>query len=332
MYNKNMKTNTGERIIQYIQAKKRVTAKDLAEFMEISPQALFRQLAKLQQKNQIYKIGSPPKVFYLVKEQIRPENRYESIFDKTLRKIIDENYLIITPTGERKEGFDGFRYWCEKIGQPLEKTAREYVKIWRKYHAYKRGGFIDGTQKLKTTFSRAFVDRLFYLDFYSIERFGKTKLGQLLLYAKQSQNRNFIRELILQIKPSLDTLIKKWRIDAIGFIPPTVKREVQFMKELERNLHLAVEKISIVKVKTEIMVPQKTLNKLSDRIENAQKTIVVDTGRHFRNILLIDDAVGSGSTINETAAQIRAKGICKGKIIGLAITGSFKGFDVISEV
>ena len=52
----------------------------------------------------------------------------------------------------------------------------------------------------------------------------------------------------------------------------------------------------------------------------------------YNNILLIDDAVGSGSTINETAKKIKQKGICKGRVIGLAITGSFKGFDVISEV
>lgn len=37
------------------------------------------------------------------------------------------------------------------------------------------------------------------------------------------------------------------------------------------------------------------------------------------------------ATANETALQIRQKGIAK-KVIGLSITGSFKGFDVISEV
>ena len=104
------------------------------------------------------------------------------------------------------------------------------------------------------------------------------------------------------------------------------------MKELEKNLHLDLRRISIVKAKTEVMVPQKTLNKLADRIENARKTIIVDEKGEHKNILLVDDAVGSGATLNETAAQIRVKGIAKGKIIGLAITGSFKGFDVISEV
>jgi predicted amidophosphoribosyltransferase len=80
------------------------------------------------------------------------------------------------------------------------------------------------------------------------------------------------------------------------------------------------------------MVAQKTLNKLQDRIDNAQQTIIVEDKTPFDNILLIDDAVGSGATLNETAAQIKRKKLCKGRIIGLAIVGSFKGFDIISEV
>ena len=39
-----------------------------------------------------------------------------------------------------------------------------------------------------------------------------------------------------------------------------------------------------------------------------------------------------GATLNETAKKILKKGLCGGKIIGLVITGSLKGFDVISEV
>lgn len=104
------------------------------------------------------------------------------------------------------------------------------------------------------------------------------------------------------------------------------------MRELEKNLHLKIRIVSVVKIKTEVAVPQKTLNKLSDRVENARKTIIVNDKNEYKNILLLDDAVGSGATLNETAAQIRVKVIAKGKIIGLAIIGSFKGFDVISEV
>ena len=104
------------------------------------------------------------------------------------------------------------------------------------------------------------------------------------------------------------------------------------MKQLENKLNLDIRRLSIHKIKTPIVVPQKTLNKIEDRIMNARETIAVDDAGKYGNILLIDDAVGSGSTLNETAKKIKQKGICKGNIIGLAITGSFKGFDVISEV
>ena len=97
-------------------------------------------------------------------------------------------------------------------------------------------------------------------------------------------------------------------------------------------LRLPVRTLSVAKVKTEIIVPQKTLSRLEDRIENAKHTIIVDDTKLYNNILLIDDAVGSGSTLNETAKQIKDKNLLSGTIIGLAITGSFKGFDVISEV
>jgi len=213
----------------------------------------------------------------------------------------------------------------------VPKTAIEYIKTLQKYDVYKKDGLIDGMTKIRSTFSNVYLDKLYYLDFYSIERFGKTKLGQLLLYAKQSQNKTLIKELVLNIKPQIERLIKKYKVDCIGFIPPTVKREIQFMKELERYLNNNLPTLGIVKIKTEIAVPQKTLSKLEDRVENARRTIIVEEKREFNSILLVDDAVGSGSTLNETAAQFK-KLSNKINIIGLAITGSFKGFDIISEV
>jgi len=41
--------------------------------------------------------------------------------------------------------------------------------------------------------------------------------------------------------------------------------------------------------------------------------------------------VGSGSTMNQIAGKLKQKSIAK-KITGLAIVGSFKGFDVITDI
>jgi len=325
-----MVTQTNKRIIEYINKHGQATIKELVDYFAISKQALFRHINNLQAENKITKIGRPPKVYYFLKETQKKEEFYN--IDKALKRYINENYLIITPAGERKDGWEGFVYWCERNNQPVIKTAHEYKKTSDKYKVWQKEGLINGLNKIKNTFKKNYLNYLFYLDFYSIERFGKTKLGQLLLYAKQSQNKKIIKELILAIKPKIEHIIKKYKIDGVGFIPPTVKREVQFMKELENNLSLKIKKINIAKIKTEISVPQKTLSKLSDRIENAKKTIILEEKSFYKNILLIDDAVGSGATLNETAGQVRKKKICSGKIVGLAITGSYKGFDIISEI
>ncbi len=324
-----MEPKTSEKILEYIKNKGQATGSELTHHFGITSRAIRKQLSSLLEQGLIYKIGKPPKVFYLITEdKIKKE---DNTVDEKTKKIIDENFLNITASGERQEGFEGFINWCLKRKDPLEKTAEEYVETLNKYKKYKKEGLINGMYKIKSTFLDTAVDKLFYLDFYSIERFGKTKLGQLLLYAKQSQSKGLIKELIDQIRPQIEELIKKYKIEAVGFIPPTVKREVQLMRELERQLHLTNPKVSLVKVKTPVIVPQKTLNKLEDRIENAKRTIMVDEAKKFKTVLLIDDALGSGATINETAKKIKSQGIAE-TIIGLAITGSFSGFEVISEV
>jgi len=240
--------------------------------------------------------------------------------------------MLITPLGEQLQGVEAFISWCNSRNYDVNKKAIEYAKIFKKYENIRQKDLINGLQKINKTFTEIFVDEVFYLDFYSIEVFGKTKLGLKLLYAKQSQNMRLIKELSDEIKPKVVSLIKEKNIDGILFVPPTVKREIQFMKELEKSLNLSTTPVKISKIKTPIQIPQKTLNKLEDRVENARKTFVVEDNRIFKNVLIIDDAVGSGATINEISGMLKNRKLVTGKVIGLAITGSLKGFDVISEV
>jgi len=321
--------STKQQILEYIKEKGQATSSEMADYLGISRQALFRHLPVLLEQGLIYKVGKPPKVFYFLKEA---SNQPKIQIDDKLEKEIQENYLFVTPAGERLEGVRGFTYWCDRNNLPYEKTAQEYVRTLKKYNSFKEGGLIGGLQKMRSTFGEVYLDEIFYLDFYSIERFGKTKLGQLLLYAKQSQNLQMMKEIIALVKPKVNFIVNKFKVDGIGFVPPTVKRERQLMRVLKNGLEGSLREVSIVKIKTMVAVPQKSLNRIEDRIENAKSTFVVDEDSKFENILLVDDAVGSGATLNEVAKKIRQKNICHGKIIGLAITGSYKGFDVISEV
>jgi len=78
-------------------------------------------------------------------------------------------------------------------------------------------------------------------------------------------------------------------------------------------------------------VPQKSLGKIEERINNAEHTFAVNETVKYKHLLLIDDAVGSGSTMNQIAGKIKQKGIAK-KVTGLAVVGSYKDFDVITDV
>lgn len=326
-----MDQSTSNKIIDYINKNGQATGKELADYIgSITGRAIRKQLKKLLDKNVLYKVGVPPKVYYFLSNKEISEKTIS--VDKSIIDVINSKYIYISPTGELNEGWKGFLLWCKKTNQDEIKTANDYISTLKKYDKYRKYNVINGLPKMKDTFSTVYLDKLFYLDFYSIERFGKTKLGQMLLYSKQSQNISLIRRLTDEIRPQILDIIKNNNIDGVLFIPPTVKREIQFMKELQRSLKLPVRILSVTKIKTDIAIPQKTLLKLEDRVENAKKTIIVDDVNSYKNVLLIDDAVGSGATLNETAKQIKARNLVKGNIIGLAITGSYKGFDVISEV
>ena len=128
-------------------------------------------------------------------------------------------------------------------------------------------------------------------------------------------------------------LIEEFKIEAIGFLPHSILRKVQFLKEFASRLNLTLPRIELTKAyRGEIRVAQKTLGRLEERIQNARETIFAsNTKAHYRRVLLIDDAVGSAATLNETAKKLKSMRIAD-EVYGFAIVGSLKGFEVIREV
>jgi len=331
-----MVTDTRIRILGYIRTHKQARAHDLVKVFGISQVAIHKQLKNLLNKGEITRVGKPPLVFYVPKEK---KEEIEADMPADIKKVIDKNYLYISPVGELLYGFEGFSTWAKSVKEEkrLSKLAIEYANTLNHFKKhFQTNNWIDATKKLRTTFDKTYVNKLLYADFYSLPKFGKTKLGQLVLYAKQSQNRELINQIVTLINPLIQKIVQEFSIEAVVFIPPTVPRILQFMNELEINLNLKLPSIELVKVATgEVVVAQKTLARLEERIINARDTIFMKNDEYpYRNVLLIDDAAGSGSTFNETAKKLKRVLTDKNKnrIIAFAIVGSFKGFDVIREV
>ncbi|QQS61146.1 MAG: hypothetical protein IPN70_04660 [Candidatus Moraniibacteriota bacterium] len=324
-----------EKILVYIQKREQATVVDLENAFDIEKQIMFQHLKSLIEEGLIQEIGLAPRIIY-VPLQEREGNvsigDIENISERE-REIIEENFLLITPGGNRLEGVMGFSKWSQYQEYSFSQKAKEYADMYEKHEELKHYGFIEGIEKFHQTFGATpSLDAVFYKDFYTWEIFGKTKLGQLLFYAKQSQDKHIIREIIqIVAESSLYKILQEYFVDAVCFIPPTVRRTVQLMDELKKELALPLPEIRIQKITGPIRVPQKTLSKLEDRLLNARTSFFVSERRLFHTVLLIDDALGSGATFFEVAKKLKKQGIAK-KVIGLAITGSLKEFDVIREI
>lgn len=332
-----MTTDTSNKILNYIKTNKQAKAVDLVRNIGITNAAIHRQLNKLILRGEVMKVGRPPTVFYLLKEQ---EKRTSVSIPPKVAEFIDKNYIYVSPKGEFLAGTEGFIRWVYSVNQEryLLPLAEEYMKVRTNANTLiNSNGWIDATAaKEQAVFGGNILQKITYKDFYSLEKFGKTKLGQMVLYAKQSQNIKIIAQIAQQIKPVIDKIILTQRVDAVAYIPPSIKRQVQLMTELRQRLQIQLPEIVLVKAYTgDVTVAQKSLSKLQERIINARDTIFVDvnkSARNSKNVLIIDDAIGSGATMHETAKKIRELLKPTGNLIGFAIVGSMKGFEVIREI
>lgn len=224
---------------------------EIVSNLNISKQYAHKILIQLVENDFVEKIGSMPKTIYRIKEVTIPNNFTSEEISKEKQTFLNENFILITEIGQLLEGLPAFENWCQKRKLPLEKTIDEFILTKDKYNNYlDNNGLISGLDKLKNTkgYDKIFLDELLYLDFYEIERFGKTRLGTILHYAKQGQNKMLMRILIQEIKQKIDIIISEYDIDAVAFVPPTIKRETQLMKFLANGLKINLPVIEIMKI------------------------------------------------------------------------------------
>ncbi len=342
--------NKNKDILAYIKKFGPIRPSQIAIGVGISNTNLHIALLRLCDDGTVIKTGNVPRVYYQYTEELSKDrdayikastytkNRVNNSQDNIKSSgtfneyIVEINYIYTTADGQILRGIEGFKYWCHKAKLNFESELNSYIKNIKLIEKIKKDGIIS----LKKTIlsgkgTKIYLDKIYCSDFYNIGHFGKTKLGQLVYISKTSQNKTLVKEISNLIKTDIEHLIKKYNIKYIAFIPPTIKRNVQFLDVLENNLNINLKKIKIEKIKSKTLIPQKTLRKLEDRIENASKTISISPIQKIDGpVLLIDDATGSGATLNETAKKI--KNISDVKVIGYSVVGSMKGFDVINEI
>jgi len=323
---------TKEKIIRLLTANGQMSIHEISQKLGVSRQYIHRQLNDLQEAGMVQSMGEAPKVYYSLKLD-HPSQRNTTIAYED-EQFMNKHFLQVDSVGNLLDGLPALDYWCGKQQLNVEKTLHEFISTRKKYLSYfNQVHLIDGTAKLKSTkgIGQMGIDELYYFDFYAIERFGKTRLGTLMHYAKQGQNKHLMKQIVDEIRQRIINLISNLQIEAVLFVPPTIPRKIQIMTVINMLLALKQPHLKIQKVSGPIVIPQKALSNIFERVANAKNTFYVPEQKAFGRILLIDDAVGSGATLNEIALKLKEKKIAD-VVYGLAITGSYKGFEVISEL
>lgn len=330
-----MKTKTAENILSILAARSAKSPGALARELGISTQALHRQLTKLVAAGKIEKLGKAPKVFYKLASKIRKVDL--SKLSQNEKDYLEKNFSELRATGQLERGLSAFRQWLLRTRQ-----EKSYVTLAQKYRKQREEadrfrdsyGFIDLLPKIQATFDACSLDKAACLDFYSLPQFGKTFLGNLLTAAKSGQDNKSFEELAKIFEPSLQQFCDVFSVDSLCWVPHSIPRKLMVLDQLRLRCHMNVPEFKASKVFAgSIPVAQKSLAKLQDRIDNARETLFVtgNRNRKYSRVLLIDDALGSGATVNELARKIKNEFLVD-HVFALVLVGSFKGFDVMSVI
>lgn len=117
--------------------------------------------------------------------------------------------------------------------------------------------------------------------------------------------------------------------------PWSIERKNQLLTYLREGIVVSgLPFIHIVKYyENGIPIPQKSLKTREERIQNARNTIYVHDKKisNYKKVLLIDDFVGSGATMNETAKKLKDEGV--NTVVGFALVGNLNlTYDIINEI
>jgi len=335
----NYKRSSLQPIIQVLQTGETLSPTEISFLLKKSKTIVHKYLKVLLKLNEIEKIGKGTHAKYRLKnlENIDPPKQIEDNLPYYIIDTIDKEFLKFAANGEKLVGYKGFVKWCQTRSLNMENKAKQFYKIHEHIQTIQDDcGMLEVTDSFKKNINPTHIDKLYYADQYKWMEFGRGKLAEITFYAKQSQNIIMLEESMNLFWNKLTCLIKKTKPNAIALTPHSIKRTYQIIQILWHRLKkLDIPFISLIKYfPHKIPIPQKSLKTRKQRIQNAKETILINSHSivsKYPKILLIDDFVGSGATLNETAYKLKNNGAKT--IIGFAFVGNANlSYDVINEI
>lgn len=331
---------TLKKIFDLFSQHEKLSPAEVMSFSWLQKSVVHKYLAQLIREGKIQKSGKVPHVYYFIPWNSIKSGEVEKIIsyipDFKIRKLIDDVFYKFSPTGKKQIWFLGIQKWCNERNLDTEKKIEDYIKI----HNYIESqldecGMLHADEAFAKDFERNYLDKVLYADQYKYMDFGRGKLAEMTFYAKTSQNKNLISESLTEILPKLECLLAREYFDAIAITPWSIERKNQLLGALKKELLIFnLPFVNVIKYyEDSIAIPQKSLKTRAQRIENAKNTIFVDDKNvwNYKKVLLIDDFVGSGATLNETAKKLKDEWIHH--VTGFAFVGNTDlSYEVINEI
>ena len=95
-----------------------------------------------------------------------------------------------------------------------------------------------------------------------------------MFFAKQHQDKQQLKNLISLFYRNLECLLTTFDIDAIALTPRRISHKVQILDLVDQLLDPSIPRIPLIKYSpSKILIPQKSLRRPEERIQNAKNTI-----------------------------------------------------------
>ena len=304
-----------KKLLEMIRDNPDVSPSELVVLSGCSRSAVHAGLRKLLETGFIKKRGTSPQVYYSATENISA--------------TVQDSFVYKDPAAGLMFGMDGFRRWSDgRFGTiTLSDKIHLYEENFTKYQQSKEKGlFFTMDASLKIPSADITFDSLRCFDLYTLQIDKETKRSKeavLLEVVKGSGNpermKALIHEYIESSVKNINTIIEKDAINAVAFVPPTATRKVQVMQLLKKSFAAHnYHKIDIVPIRRDfsgsnlLRLEQKQIASVENRIINARNTYkVVRSGKVYKKLLLVDDLVGSGATVNEIARKCKENALAE---------------------
>ena len=329
-----MKKQVKQTILQLLE-KRDYSPHDLCKELQVSSSLVHRYLRGFLAEGLVERLGNGPRVFYRFVKS--PATAVSS-------PLIDKHFMFKDPVGNIHCGVEAFLRWSQDNLKKysLEEKVRLYEQYVQDMQRLRKKDSVFSLEGKMDDFHTQAGEEVYLQDVvcavpYAFPDFGKTKESILLSIAKEgsSQSEEYCDQLVSDFLSALSAYIEREGFDAVAFVPPSASRRVQLMHILRKRFSAIPGHLPIVKLDKRhgmVVQQQKHLGRIKDRLENADRTFYVRPMKEsYNKVLLIDDFVGSGATLNQIAKKLIQQGVAK-KVWGIGIVGVRKGFKVVKKV